>query len=331
MFLLLPALAAAQAPSIGIIDYYGLREVSKDSVQKVLGVTEGGDLPDSRIDTEQAIEQIDGIVSARLEAICCDTEGQAILYVGVEESGAPHFSLRNPPNEPVLLPDWVHDSYVGFLAALNVAVRAGNIDEDLSNGHSLMADPACRRRQEEFLKYAADNVDLLRDVLRNSFDEEHRAMAAYIIGYAPDKADVVDDLLFAVRDSDPTVRDNAMRALAAIEVLAQSRPSLNIEIPSTWLVEMLNSLIWTDRMSAATNLVNLTELRDPAVLDQLRARALGAMVDMAGWQYLEHALPAFILLGRTLGMDEEAIQQAWSEDDRESVLSKGRDLLANQR
>jgi len=329
--LLVPLFGFAQAPSIGIIDFYGLTKVQEEQVRKVLGATEGGALPSSRIDSEEAIEKIDGVVRARLEAICCDTEGQAILYVGVEEVGAPHFSLHDPPNEPVLLPERVHDSYVAFLASLNVAVRAGNVEEDLTNGHSLMADAACRAHQEEFLEYAADNVALLRDVLRNSFNEEHRAMAAYIIGYAPDKAAVVDDLLYAVRDSDPTVRDNAMRALAAIEVLSKLRPLLNINIASTWLVEMLNSLIWTDRMSAATNLVNLTEDRDEAVLEQLRTRALGALVDMGAWQHLEHALPAFILLGRVLGMEEEAIQQAWSEGDRESIVSKGRELLSEQR
>jgi len=320
-------LALAQAPTVGVIDFYGLREVSRGAVIEALGTSEGGPLPDSRLEAEERIEEIPGVVRARLEAMCCEDDGGAILYVGIEEVGAPHFSLHDPPNEPVLLPAHVHDSYVGFLAAVNVAAHEGNGEEDLTNGHSLMACAACREHQEEFLEFAAENVELLRDVLRNSFDEEHRAMAAYIIGYAPDKADVVDDLLCAVRDDDPTVRDNTMRALAAIEVLAKLRPTLNIEIPATWLIEMLNSPIWSDRTAAATNLVNLTETREEAVLEQLRDRALPALVDMAGWQHLQHALPAFILLGRVAGMEETEIQQAWSDGNRETLLSKGREML----
>jgi len=326
--LLLPSLALAQAPLIGVIDFYGLREVSEDRVRELLGTAEGGELPDSRIDAEEAIQQISGVVRARLEAICCDDEGQAILYVGIEERGAPHFEVREPPTGIVLLPESVHESYAGFLAAVNVAVREGNVAEDLTNGHSLMANVDCRGHQEEFLEFAAENAELLRDVLRNSFNEEHRAMAAYIIGYATDKTEVVGDLLYSLRDGDEPVRNNAMRALAAIEVLAKRRPTLNIEIPPTWLVEMLNSLIWTDRTAAAANLVNLTEWREERVLDQLRSRAIEALIDMAGWQQLQHALPAFILLGRAVGMEEEQIQQAWFEGEREAVLARGRELMA---
>lgn len=327
---LAPALALAQNPVIGVIDFYGLHEVSQARVREVLGVSEGDELPHSRVGTEEELEEIPGVVQARLQATCCE-EGKAVLYVGIEERGAPHFEFHDPPTGDVELPEEIHDTYVLFVAALGQAVRDNDTAEDLTNGHSLMANPACRARQEQFLKEAADHLDVLRDVLRNSHDEEHRAIAAYVIGYASDKKVVVDDLLYALRDEDETVRDNAMRSLAAIEVLARLKPTLGIKIPPTWLIEMLNSLIWTDRTVAAANLVNLTEGRDPEILDQLRDRALPALIDMAGWKHLPHSLPAFILLGRVLGMEEPQIQKAWSDGDRDKLLADGRELLAKQR
>ena len=85
---------------------------------------------------------------------------------------------------------------------------------------------------------------------------------------------------------------------------------------------MLNSIIWTDRATAAVNLVNLTETRSEAVLGQIRERSLNAVIDMARWRHLPHALPAYILLGRLLGMEEEEIQDAWSSDSRLALVDR---------
>jgi DNA polymerase III psi subunit len=64
----------------------------------------------------------------------------------------------------------------------------------------------------------------------------------------------------------------------------------------------------------------LTDTRDPAVLDQLRERALPALADMARWKTLSHALPAYILLGRVSGVAEEKIQESWSSGNREPLI-----------
>ncbi len=312
-------------PHIGVIDFYGLHKVSPDVVRRELGVTEGDPLPRSKNDTELRVERIRDVVRVQLQAVCCE-QGGAILYVGVEETGAPHFDYRYPPEDPVVLPDVVHDTYLNFLGALNLAVRNGETAEDLTAGHSLMENAAVRSYQEKFVDLTAEHLDVIRAVVRNSVDSEQRAIAAYVIGYAPDKKVVVDDLLYALRDPDDMVRGNAMRSLAAIEVLAKNRPSLGIQIPATWLIEMLNSVIWTDRTTAAVNLVNLTEWRDQETLDQIQDRALGSLIDMASWKHLQHALPAYILLGRVLGMEEEAIQKAWSSDERRQVIDQAAKL-----
>jgi HEAT repeat protein len=191
-----------------------------------------------------------------------------------------------------------------------------------------MANAVCRAEQEKFLGLAEKHLEVLRDVVRNSFDAEHRAIAAYVIGYAPDKKAVLNDLLYALRDPDDTVRNNAMRAMGAIEVLSKRKPSLEIRISPTWLIEMLNSLAWTDRNKAAVDLVNLTEDRPADVIGQLRERALPSLTEMAKWKHLAHALPGFILLGRIAGMEEKEIQDAWSRGEREQVVARAQKIGA---
>lgn len=324
---LIPRFQQSHGPEIGIIDFYGLRKVSEEAVRKALGVKEGGPLPRSKNETELAIEQIPGVVFARLQAVCCE-DGRAILYVGIEERGAPHFDYRTPPQEQISLPEEIHRNYALFLAALNEAVRKHEIEEDLTQGHSLISNARARSYQEKFLAQAKQHLERLRAVLRHSADAEHRAIAAYVIGYAPDKKAVIDDLLYALRDPDDTVRSNAMRSLMAIEVLSRRNPQLGIRIPATWLIEMLNSIIWTDRTTAAANLVNLTEDRDQETLDRIRERALDSLLDMARWKHLPHALPAYILLGRILGLEEKEIQENWSGKDRLKLVERAAELKA---
>ena len=147
-------------------------------------------------------------------------------------------------------------------------------------------------------------------------------MAALVIGYAEKKRTVVDDLQWAMRDPDSGVRNNAMRSLGAIAVLAASDPEYEIHFTPTWFVEMLNSLLWSDRNKAAFALVNMTEKRDQRILDHIREAALPALADMARWKHLPHALPGVILLGRIAGMPETEIQDAWSKGNREAVIKR---------
>jgi hypothetical protein len=307
-------------PRIGVIDFYGLSKVPQASVRKALGVTEGGLLPSSKGDAEERLDGVPGIVESHLEAVCCD-DGKMILYIGVEERGAQHFELRDAPEGEVSLPEGITGAYREFIEALAAAIRRGSTAEDLTRGHSLMADPLAREIQEKFPSIARDHISELRDVLRNSQDEDQRAAAAYVIGYAPRKADIVDDLQYALRDSDPGVRANAVQGLLAVAVYAKLNPDAGIKIQPTWFIEMLNSLSWSDRSHAMKALQLLTDSREPLVLDQLRERALGSLTEMARWKTLAHALPAFMLVGRAAGLSEQQIQDAWSRGDRESVIT----------
>ena len=315
-------------PRIGLIDFYGRRTVPEAKLIAASGLKVGDILPPSKEDIEEKLLTVPGIVAAHLEATCCQndgptSEGKVVLYIGVEERGAPHLEYNAvPATEDLLLPDEIHREYEGFLAAVALAVRAGNTDEDLSAGHSIMSHTGARVHQLRFLTLADAHLTEIRKVLRNSADNEQRAIAAYVLGYAPNKPAVADDLQWALRDPDPTVRNNAMRSLAAFAVLALKQPDSRLKVPATWFIEALNSLDWQDRITAANILVTLTEQRNAAIFDQIRDRALPALVEMAGWKTLPQALPAFLVLGRMANLAETEIQTRWSQGRRGEVLAK---------
>jgi len=325
----LPAQTEAQAidlPRIGLIDFYGRRTVPEAKLLAAMGLKVGSFLPPSKEDVEEKLLAVPGIVAAHLEATCCQDDGQVVLYVGVEERGAPHLEYNAAPAgaeaEQLMLPEAIHREYEGFLAAVALAVRSGNTVEDLSAGHSMMTHTGARVHQIRFLALADEHLTEVRKVLRDSADNEQRAIAAYVLGYASNKPAVADDLQWAVRDPDPTVRNNAMRALAAFSILALTQPDSRLKVPATWFIEALNSLDWQDRITAANILVTLTENRNPAIFEQIRDRALPALVEMANWKTLPQALPAFLVLGRMAGLAETDIQTKWSENKRDEVLSK---------
>jgi hypothetical protein len=308
------------APTIGSIEVYGLRRVPEARVRKALGVSEGDKLPGNKAKVEDRIAEVPGIVAASISAACC-TDRKAILYVGVEEKGARHFDVRTPPEQDIDLPAMITESYRKFIATVAEAARGGQASEDLTQGHSLLSDPDARDIQLRFVALADKYPSELHKVLRESGDDEQRAIAAYVIGYSSNRAGVVDDLQYALKDPDDTVRSNASRALAALAVYASLNPEAGVKISPTWFVEMLNSIYWTDRNNAAVALVNMTDSRDPATLEQLRERALHPLIEMAKWKHLAHALPAYILLGRVAGMPEKEIQDTWSNDQRDQTIA----------
>ncbi|MBI4875204.1 MAG: HEAT repeat domain-containing protein [Acidobacteria bacterium] len=321
LLLAVAALAPAQVPRIGIIDFYGLRKVSAEKIRTHLGFKEGDLLPPSKGEVEDHLEEVPGVIRARLEAVCCEDK-KAVLYIGVEEKGAPRFEYHPEPEGEAELPVDVVVAFRGFFTALEKAVTRGDTAEDLSRGHSLMADPDARAFQLEFTGLVEKNLKILREVLRNSADAEQRAMAAYLIGYAEKKRLVVDDLQWAMRDPDDGVRNNAMRSLGAIAVLAAREPEYGIQFSPTWFIEMLNSIAWSDRNKAAYALVAMTDKRDPRILDHIREVGLHSLVEMARWRHMPHALQGIILLGRLAGMPEPEIQEAWSKGEREAVIKK---------
>lgn len=303
-----------RGPVIGLIDFYGLRKVSEASVRTTLGFHEGDRLPASKGDVEERLDGIPTVVESHLEAVCC-TGGKVTLYVGIEERGAAHFDLHDTPDGDEMLPAEVDSAYRRFLEASDQASRAGLTREDLTKGYARSEDLEVRAIQDMFPSLVKDNLAALRAVLRDSNDEQQRAVAAYMLGYARDPNSVVNDLQYALRDPDPGVRVNAVHSLVAFTVAG-------VKVEATWFIEMLNSPSWIDRTKALAALQLLTDSHSKEVLDQIRMRALPSLVEMARWKTLKDALPAYMLLGRVAGIPDKQLEDAWSRGDRESIIAQ---------
>jgi hypothetical protein len=322
----LPLFAASDdiTPKVAVIEVYGVHKVSQKKILEALGAHAGGPLP-SREDAEDRIDKVSGIVASRIEAACCDGRG-TILYVGVQEKNAPHFNFQPAPTGRVDLPDTLVGNYHTFLDTVADSIHSSTVDEDLTNGYSLMADSASRDLQKAFIPQVAANLPLLDRAIRESADPEEREMAAYLLQYAPrgprTTKVMLDALQYALQDQEDSVRQNAIRSLQAAAVGAKLHPDQQITVPPTWFVELLNSVVWSDRRNASLALVELTETRDTDTLALIRQRSLDSVIEMARWHDLQHALPAFILAGRLGGLTDKQIQDAWLAGNREPVLEK---------
>lgn len=320
----LSARAEDITPRIGVIEIYGARKISVQKIKAAFGANAGDALP-SREAAEDRIDRISGVVASRVEAVCCEQQN-LLVYVGVEERDAPHIEYHPEPTLNMTLPVELMGNYQTFLDQVAASIRARNTDEDLTNGYSLMADPVCRQLQQSFLPFVSRDLATIDKVLRESDNPEQRAAAAYLLQYGPrdprSSKLIINTLQYALQDPEDVVRENAMRSLQAVAVGAKLHPDQEIRIEPTWFIELMNSVVWSDRRSASLALVNLTEDRNPDTLALLRQRALPSVIEMARWHDLEHALPGFILAGRLAGLSEQQIKDAWVSGDREKVLEQ---------
>lgn len=321
--LLLGALHAAPPPdTLSTVDLYGLRTVPEAAVRAAVGLRPGDPAPASADSIRARVAALPGVAEVDIARICCADDGGAMLYVGIREAGTAASTYRPAPTGEARLPEEIVAAGAAFDSALMSAVRSGNAQEDDSLGYSLARDSAMRAVQEQFIAFAARDAEVLRSVLHTSADAGHRALATQIIAYHPDRAAVARDLLHAVGDPDDEVRNNAVRAIAILAAWANAHPEAGITIPAEPFIGFLNSVSWTDRNKGVFALMALTASRDPALLSELRARALPSLVEMARWSNPGHAMVAYILLARMAGIDDRAAFDAWQAGERESVIAR---------
>ena len=317
--LILTTPALAQSPEIGVIDFYGVRTIPVARLREALKIKEGDSVTPVLGEGAERLQAVPGVQRATIDAVCCES-GKLTLYVGIEESGAPALAFSPAPTGTIALPEAIMRGYRDFESAFEAAIRAGDFAEDDSLGHSLMHYPAARAAQERFVQLASDHRAVLVTVLHQSATQEHRAIAAQVLAYSPDKKEIIGDLVRATRDPFSTVRNNAVRALALIAGFGRRNPGRGIMVPSEPLVDLLNSLVWTDRNKASMALMQISDARDPALLAQLRARALPPLIEMAQWKAMGHATAPLVILGRIAGMPDADIFAALASNRREPIL-----------
>ncbi len=330
LFLSMTAASAQEFPPVGTIDFYGLRTVSRKQIREVLPIKEGDAAIKSKEESDAIIERLSAlpnVVEVKINFGCCDNNGKSNLYIGIREKDSPSLNFRAAPNGKIRLPEIFIKTGEEFSEAHEKAILKGDAIEDRSEGHSLMKNAEARRIQEKFIPLADQNLPLLRKVLRESSDAEHRALAAEVIAYYKDKRAVVPDLVAAVNDENGTVRNNAIRALGVIAVYAQIHPEKKIKILFESFAAMLNSIEWTDRNKSSLVLGELTAKRDVKLLALLREKALDSLIEMARWKIDGHAIMPFVILGRIGGLSEDEIGQSWTGGRREEFINRVRQNL----
>jgi hypothetical protein len=312
---------SAPVRPIGIIDFYGLHQLTAEQLRKQLTFKVGdsvalGDLS-FFAPSKQRLMMVQGVSRAHVQVVCC-TDDRPVVFVGIEEKNASTIKFRRAPTGAVRLPPEMLQTGVDFDALRMKAVLA-NEDEDDSEGHTLLRDASARPTEDRFIAIANNDLGLLRKVLRDSADSEHRALAAQLLGYAKDLQSVVPDLVYAMSDSSEVVRNNAMRALVVFTMATKVKPP---RVPYRPFIALLNSPIWTDRNKSSIAIMQMASTRDPKLLTVLRDQALPSLVEMARWGDRGHAYPAFSTLGNLAGLDDKVVSDDfWGRNDREPVIA----------
>jgi hypothetical protein len=317
--LLFVCAASAQLPRVGDINFYGLHKMTPGEILAAAHVGPGDKLPASRIDMEDRIIGLPDVMDAHVQSVCCEGD-RTTLFIGVHERGEAEVEFRVPPSGTATLPEDLMTRYRKYSGALSRAEADG----------AGSADPAIRRDQEYFRAYAASHILKLRAELRTGSDPEHRAAAVTVIAASSNKKTAVDDLLFALQDPDDGVRTNAIRELTAIAVAGRRQPALGLRIPPAGLVDLLNSVVLSDRVESTKALLVLTEKQNAAALDAIRERALPSLAEMARWQTRSYALPPFQLIGRVAGLQDDAVNESWEKGDPEAVIKQALDSAAKK-
>jgi hypothetical protein len=93
----------------------------------------------------------------------------------------------------------------------------------------------------------------LERVLRDAADPKQRQVSAALLGYAKRSPSQVQGLADAILDSDPEVRNNAIRALMVLTSVKNTEP---IHLNLTSIEALLSSGVWSDRNKASLLLDN---------------------------------------------------------------------------
>lgn len=312
-------LVAGQAHliEIGTIDYFGYGRRDITEVRNALPVHVGDSIQTDHSDpfapVYSSVTKTWGRAPSDISTVCCDSGGKWILYVGL--GTRPQYEKRFRGSD--LLPHEVLDLYGRFTSALMDAVRAGETDEDDSQGYALAKNNALKAIQLDFREYALSHDERLRKVLDNASDPEQRRIAALVLGYAAPTKAQINALADAAFDPDEIVRNNAIRSLAVrVRVDAKAARWLT----TSRFLPLLEAGTWTDRNKGLLLWEALTSRREKDRLKDLR-KVIPSLIECARWKSNGHALPARMLLGRIADLPDEQIVQLSNEGKVEQLIT----------
>jgi rhodanese-related sulfurtransferase len=286
---------AEEMPAVGHIIVFGDIQIEKDVRQLLPSVP-------PIFDDAEANELRKKLAGSHLwrqsdfTYVCCESSGTAILYLGVKTTDErPRF--RQKPSGFARLDAEDLALYDQLMAINQDAVfKSISRSEDDSAGHALSSYSPERNLQEDVIARAKGHVPRWRDVLLHCADPHQRAAAAYLLAYGPKDQMLADFLAQASSDSDPLVRNNAMRALGVLAPSAVSRRR-HLRFDPEGLINLFQSVHWTDWNKASFALLALIDVGSPKLLHDIARRAGEPLSQIATWPSM-HAKPGVVILQR---------------------------------
>lgn len=323
-FLWICNIAIAQSKyKLTIVDLYGNRTISDSIIRNHLPLKEGDSITQNPFAIEKIkkqLQSIPGVAAANMNLICCDSRANGLmLFVGISES-ANSFVYHVAPDDKERLPEAVKRTAEQIDSASWQAILRRTSEEDTTYAYSLFLDTTVRSLQLKYVDYARQYKDLIKAVLYHSEDARHRAWAAEIVAYDSNKQYVIQHLLYGVYDPNEEVRNNATRALGVLQNWLIRHPDQKLTIPSAPFVQMINSVIWTDRNKGILVLNALTQHHHPALLATLKKECLPSLIEMARWKSDGHAMSAYFILGRIAGYTDQETYEGFTASDRNAFL-----------
>ena len=210
------AAAYSQTSRIGEIDFFGYSGVDIAAVRQALPVREGDQINRSLKTTngiKAAVKQGFDIEPTDVATICCDSKGEAMIYIGLGKQRG-DFKYNSAPTGTSSFPTNVIKLSDETGKAWMQTVFKGNAGEDDSKGYALSADSKLRSEQLAMREYALAHGELILQVLGSSSDDQQRVVASALLGYAEQSGKQIAALARASNDANETVRNNSVRALS---------------------------------------------------------------------------------------------------------------------
>ena len=322
---------AAEAPApdpfapkpITAIDVYGTLEANggvAEALVRARAELAVGDLTDfDREAVEARLRELEGVRDVSVMTVLMP--GAAVVMIGVDTPKSPRLALLPEPTGEQRLPAEMLQAYERASDLLMEGILSGEGGEDVVEGYSVPRYGPLAEAEAQLRELTLAQPDRVRGVLAASADASHRAVAAKALACLPDKAAVVRGLSGSMLDPDPSVRNNAVRALSIFAdwvVDLEAGPErermvalLGEHLSVAPLVTMLSSFEWTDRNKSTALLARLVELPLPNVHAAVRANGMVALGEMATWSSRGHALFSTRILANLAGRD---VDEAFAAD-----------------